>query len=219
MNAFVKKKQGSDNALENYFLELIVQKKTIDREVQEILDIVEHSTLHYDYKILLKRMLFGTENLYFENWGTLQDGLLDAIKTGEVRDDDIEDHGIIVNMVVQLIETVFDIPDESMHAFIMLEQRESVEHDLVILMKRMLDHLEIGLKELISQSTQLSQKKDSKHHSEFIVIQKNLTKLPSLFFETEKDKIAALKNTIFDLYQKFIVEKNSHWLSSLNFSE
>lgn len=143
MNAFVKKKQGSDNALENYFLELVVQKKTIDREVQEVLDIVDQSPLHHDYKILLKRMLFGTENLYFENWGTLQDGLLDAIKTGEVRDDDIEDHGIIVNMVVRLIESVFDIPDESMHAFIMLEQREGVEHDLVILMKRMLDHMEI----------------------------------------------------------------------------
>lgn len=34
MNAFVKKKQGSDNALENYFLELVVQKKVIDREIQ-----------------------------------------------------------------------------------------------------------------------------------------------------------------------------------------
>jgi hypothetical protein len=143
MNAFVKKKQGSDNALENYFLELVVQKKTIDREVQEILDIVEQSPLHHNYKILLKRMLFGNENLYFENWGTLQDGLLDAIKTGEVRDDEIEDHGIIVNIIVQLIEEVFDIPDEYMYAFIILEQRAGVEHDLVILMKRLLDHLEI----------------------------------------------------------------------------
>jgi hypothetical protein len=143
MNAFVKKKQGSDNALENYFLELIVQKKSIDREVQEILDIVEQSYLHHDYKILLKKVLFGNENLYFENWGTLQDGLLDAIKTGEVRDDNIEDHGIIINIIVQLIELVFDIPDESMHAFILLEQRVSVEHDLIILMKRMLDYLEV----------------------------------------------------------------------------
>jgi len=143
MNAFVKKKQGSDNALENYFLELIVQKKVIDREVQEILDVIEKSVLHHEYKTPIKRMLFGNENLYFENWGTLQDGLLDAIKTGEIRENEIEEHGIIIDIILQLIETIFDIPDESMHAFILLEERESVEHDLVILMKRMLDHLEV----------------------------------------------------------------------------
>ncbi len=143
MNAFVKKKQGSDNALENYFLELVIQKKVIDREVQEILDSIEASGLHPDYKTPLKRMLFGNENLYFENWGTLQDGLLDAIKIGEVRDVEVDQHGIVLDMIVELVEMIFDIPDESMHSFIILEQRESVEHDLIILMKRMLDHLHI----------------------------------------------------------------------------
>jgi|GEM_PF-1958592 len=143
MNAFVKKKQGSDNALENYFLELVVQKKVIDREVQGIFDVTEKSSLHYDYKVLLKKILFGHENLYFENWGTLQDGLLDAIKIGEVRDADTEEHGIVIDMIVQLVEMVFDVPDESMHAFVLLEQRESAEHNLIILMKRMLDDLRI----------------------------------------------------------------------------
>jgi hypothetical protein len=123
MNAFVKKKQGADNELENYFLELVVQKKVVDREVQEILEVVEQSSLCREHKTVLKKTLFGNENLYFENWGTLQDGLLDAIKTGEVRDDAIEDHGIIVNIIVKLIEKVFNMPDEAMHAFIMLEQR------------------------------------------------------------------------------------------------
>jgi hypothetical protein len=52
----------------------------IDREIQEVLDVVVKSTLHSEYKMLIKRTLFGSENLYFENWGTLQDGLMDAIK-------------------------------------------------------------------------------------------------------------------------------------------
>jgi hypothetical protein len=58
------------------------------------------------------------------------------------------------------------------------------------------------------QSTLLSQKKDYIQDSEFIVLQKNLSQLPYLFFETEKDKIAILEHIVFELYQKFIVEKN-----------
>ncbi len=77
--------------------------------------------------------------------------MLDAIKIGEIRADDFEDHGIIINMIVQLIEQVFDIPDESMHAFILLEQRNDIEHALIALMKRMLDHLMVGLQELVRQ--------------------------------------------------------------------
>ncbi len=219
MNAFVKKKQGSDNALENYFLELVVQKKVIDREVQEILEVIEKSPLHREYKTSLKKTLFGNENLYFENWGTLQDGLLDAIKTGEVREEEIEEHGIVVDIIVQLVEMVFDIPDESMHAFILLEQRGWIEHTLIALMKRMLDHLEVGLKELIDQAPHLTEKKEEKFHSEFIVLQKNLSKLPHIFFETDKDRIAALKQSVYALYHEFVEGKSAYSTSSVNFSE
>jgi len=68
MNTFVKNKTGSDNALENYFLQLLIEKKVIDREIQEVLDVVEKCPLHHDYKALLKIILFGHENLYFQNW-------------------------------------------------------------------------------------------------------------------------------------------------------
>gem|GEM_PF-3581098 len=51
------------------------------------------------------------------------------------------------------------------------------------------------------------------------MLQKNLSKLPRIFFETEKDKIAQLEHTINGIYQKFIVAKSSHQHSSLNFSE
>lgn len=58
MNEFVKNIQGPDNAMENYFLELVVRKKVVDREIKEVLDVVEKSLIHIDYKILLKRILF-----------------------------------------------------------------------------------------------------------------------------------------------------------------
>lgn len=219
MNAFVKKKQGSDNALENYFLDLVVQKKVIDREIHEILAAIEQSDVHQEYKTLLKRLLFGTENLYFQNWWTLQDWLLDALNNGEIRDKDISQHGIVLDMIVDLIERIFDIPDESMHAFVMLEERENVEHALIALMKKMLDHLEVWIRELIGHSWNLSIKPQDYRHAEFIVLQKNIWKLPNIFFETEKNKIAALQQTVFAIYEKYIVQKNVRTASSLNFSE
>lgn len=208
MNAFVKKNTGSDNALENYFLELLVNKKVIDREIQEVLDVIQKSTIHPDYKHLLIIILFGRENLYFENWGTLQDGLLDVIKTGEVRAKGIDRDGLVIALILWLVEEIFDIPDEDMNAFIVLEDREDVEHTLIILMKRMLDHLEVGLAHLIAQSPHLSIKIDETLHPEFIVLDKMLHKFPETFFETEKDRIAALKNDVNTLYTKFILQKN-----------
>lgn len=219
MNAFVKKNQWSDNALENYFLELVVQKKVIDREIQEVLDVVVKSTLHSEYKMLIKRTLFGSENLYFENWGTLQDGLMDAIKIWEIRAKHSQQHWLILDIIVKLVESVFDIPDESMYSFILLEQRGGVENTLIALMKRMLDHLEVGLTELIMRSPHLENKTENGLHSEFLMLQKDLSSFPNLFFETEKDRIASLKHNVQDIYQKFIVEKNSHSSFSVNFSE
>jgi len=86
-------------------------------------------------------------------------------------------------------------------------------------MKRMLDHLEVGLKELLLQAPHLSEKKDEKIHSEFIVLQKNLSKLPHIFFETDKDRVGALKQSVNDLYKKFIESKGAHSESPINFSE
>jgi hypothetical protein len=66
MTTFTKK--SNDNALEDYFIDLLVQKHIIDREIQDILTIIEKSDIHSDYQLLLKRVLFGKKNIYIENW-------------------------------------------------------------------------------------------------------------------------------------------------------
>ncbi len=62
------KKIGSDNVLEDYFLDLLVEKHIIDREIQDLLDVIEKSHLHPDYQKLMKKILFGEKNIYLENW-------------------------------------------------------------------------------------------------------------------------------------------------------
>jgi hypothetical protein len=37
------------------------------------------------------------------------------------------------------------------------------------------------------------------------VLQKDLSRLPSLFFETEKENIACIEHTVNEIYEKFIV--------------
>ncbi len=78
-------KIGSDNALEDYFLDLLVNKHIIDHEIQDLLDVIEKSILHPDYQILIKRILFGNKNVYMENWGTLASSLEDIIKSIDIR--------------------------------------------------------------------------------------------------------------------------------------
>jgi hypothetical protein len=51
-------KIGSDNELEDYFLGLLVDKHIIDREIQDLLDVIEKSQLHSDYQMLIKKILF-----------------------------------------------------------------------------------------------------------------------------------------------------------------
>jgi hypothetical protein len=50
--------QNTDNILEDYFLELVIKKHVIDREIQDTIKIIESSNLHEDYQILIKKVLF-----------------------------------------------------------------------------------------------------------------------------------------------------------------
>ncbi len=59
--------------------------------------------------------------------------------------------------MIRVIEEVFNVDDEHLHEFIHSEEKEDIEHQLIILMKRMLDYVEIGIKELLEKTTELSE--------------------------------------------------------------
>ena len=48
----------SEQILEDYFLELVIKKHVIDREIQETLTIIDESRLHSEYQMLIKKVLF-----------------------------------------------------------------------------------------------------------------------------------------------------------------
>ena len=47
-----------DNELEDYFLNLVIKKHIIDREVSDLIAVVDRSGLHDDYRLLVKKILF-----------------------------------------------------------------------------------------------------------------------------------------------------------------
>ncbi len=48
-------------------------------------------------------------------------------------------------MMISVIEEVFDVGDEYFHDFLICEEKEDIEHRLILLMKRILDYVEAGL--------------------------------------------------------------------------
>ena len=198
-------KKWSDNALENYFLDLLVQKHIIDREIQDLLTIIEKSPVHTDYQLLIKRLLFGEKNIYIENWGTLGSSLQDMIASMDIRGNNVSGYGIILQMMVRIIEKIFDINDENFHDFILSEEKEDVEHQLIILMKRVLDFMEIGLKDILEKSTELVEPRWEYLKDEYLVIEATLKKYPITIMQSEKENInkvkISVKNTSLFIFQ------------------
>jgi hypothetical protein len=182
----------TDNKLEDYFLELLVSKHAIDREIKDLITIIDTSVVHDDYKKSLKHILFGEKNLYIENWGTLHENLRDIMQIHDTRGKDVESFGIVLQMMTGIVEAVFDVHDDSFHGFIVSEIREEIEHNLIILMKRSLDMLEVALAEELKEAHNLTSK-NAKNDTEFEVIQATLQKLPKMIFEEVRALIDPLK--------------------------
>ncbi len=49
---------------------------------------------------------------------------------------------MVLEMILHVIEDIFDISDEFFHDFLLSEDKEDIEHQLIILMKRILDFVE-----------------------------------------------------------------------------
>lgn len=156
----------------------MANKHIIDREIQDLLHIIEKSKLHPDYQLLIKKILFGDKNIYVENWGTLQSSLEDIIKSIDIRGNDVEEYGIVLRIMIRVVEEIFDIDDAYLHEFLLSEEKEDIEHRLIILMKRILDYIESGLKDIIEHSEHLDIPIGDHLKDEYLIIKAALEKYP-----------------------------------------
>lgn len=202
--------QNTDNILEDYFLELVIKKHVIDREIQDTLKIIESSNLHEDYQILIKKVLFWEKNLFIENWGTLGTSLLDMIHTNNVRGHEVETYGVVLGIMLRVIEEVFNVDNEHFHDFLLSESREDIEHRLILLIKRVIDFIERWISEMLENMQELDEAITDRHiRKEFDVIRSTLLQYTSLILDSEGDHIRELKNQVSNLMVD-IEDKKKH---------
>lgn len=201
-------KRWSDNALEDYFLELVINKHIIDREIGDLITVINNSPLHEDYRILIKKVLFWEKNLYLENWWTLEYSLMDMVKTTDIRGHEVEVYGIVLGIMLRVIEEVFDVDDTLFNDFIFSENKEDVEHRLIILIKRVLDFIESGLREMFQNIKHLDKPIIDGHvRKEFSIIQDSLHQYSGMILESEGDHIRDLKLEVDTIVQQLRQKK------------
>lgn len=189
---------NNDNKLEDYFFDLLISKHATDKEIMDLLHVIQKSKIHKDYKLKLSHLLFWEENLYVQNWWTLQQSLLSIAHNECLRTWKIHTHGVVLELLFKMVEYLFDIPDSHMLNFIMSDDKESVEHSIIALMKRVLDYFEIGFEKLLSETSALAESIQDTGWipSEYILIEKALLQYPEEILKTQSAKIHELKNQI-----------------------
>jgi len=95
--------------------------------------------------------------------------------------------------MMRVIEEIFDIEDEYLHDFLMCEEKEDIEHRLIILMKRILDYVEAGLRDMLDHSEHLDEPISDHLKDEYLIIKSALEKYPGEIMESQKEGIESLK--------------------------
>jgi hypothetical protein len=95
--------------------------------------------------------------------------------------------------MMRVIEEIFDIDDEYLHDFLMCEEKEDIEHRLIILMKRILDYVEAGLRDMLDHSEHLDEPIGDHIKDEYLIIKSALEKYPGEIMESQKEGIESLK--------------------------
>lgn len=116
-------------------------------------------------------------------------------------------HGIILEVLLRIIEEVFDIPDEDIYSFVLLEERENVEHSLIILIKNVLLLIKAAIEKLLNSAETLSEPPKEPIPAEYQVIEKTLLALPDILLSQQTEHIQELKNESQQIYQKFVLSK------------
>lgn len=91
--------------------------------------------------------------------------------------------------MLQIIEEVFDVRDTYFTQFILSDHREDIEHQLVILFKRVLDFIEDALRDMLAHIDHLDEPIVDHVRSEYEVIEASLLKYPEIIFHAQSDEI------------------------------
>ena len=126
-----------------------------------------------------------------------------------MRGHEVESYGIVLRMMMRVIEEVFDVGDEYFHDFILCEDKEDLEHQLILLMKRMLDFVERGLQNLLIQTIHLDSPIDKHINKEFEIIQQTLIKYPYIILSEEKNHIETLKHEVEKVHSKTLQKRKN----------
>jgi len=109
-----------------------------------------------------------------------------------------------------VIEEVFDVDDVHFHDFLLSESREDIEHRLILLIKRVIDFIERGMKEMLQNIQELDESIVDGHiRKEFDVIRSTLVQYSGLILESEGNHIRDLKTQVDALVAE-IEEKKKH---------
>ncbi len=112
--------------------------------------------------------------------------------------------------MIGVIEEVFDVDDEYTHDFLMFEGKEDIEHRLIILMKRVLDFIETGLKEMLKNIQYLDKPIVDGHiRKEFSIIHDTLLQYSRLILESEGEHIRGLKLQVDEIVVKIRQKKKN----------
>ena len=130
--------------------------------------------------------------------------MLDIVHSVQIRGRDFREHGIILSLMLQIIEEVFDVRDTYFTQFILSDHREDIEHQLIILFKRVLDFIENALKDLLTQIDHLDEPVYDHVRSEYEVVEASLLKYPAVIFHSQRDEIHRLKNQVDTIFHDLV---------------
>lgn len=132
------------------------------------------------------------------------------VHSTDVRGHEVEIYGVILGIMLSVIEEVFDVDDEIFGDFLLSENKEDIEHRLIILIKRVLDFIETGLKEMLQNTKHLDKPIVDGHiRKEFIIIRDSLLQYSGIILESEGNRIRELKLGVDELVVKIKQKKKN----------
>ena len=118
----------------------------------------------------------------------------------------------MIDCIFRMIESLFDVHDEQMLAFIMNEQKEDIESRVIRLIKRLLDDYEYLLESAVLSAGSALQKNvtsPDQYSVEYRVLSSQLPAFSDQLLDQYERDINILKTEI-DTIERTIIEQQKH---------